>query len=273
MKKITLSILANGGAIALASLLLSGCADTNPHPRQQTRANSPYPFSDPTNSRMGTREDEVVINIGEVDEEGKIIGSGENELEASDGEINISMGMSNVDEDDDGYGGSDSIDMGNLSNTTIPSSSVSTKKRRKVKRIAFPSKEYRKIKSLGKGTVSGSVFVKTSKSKKPKARIRLYLNPVTSYSKQWYREAYLQNLPMKSADKRIFKYLKFTTSSSRGKFNFYGVPNGDYYIVANISCGKECGYKKTHWFKVAKQISVVDGENTILDVDLSLRVK
>jgi hypothetical protein len=78
---------------------------------------------------------------------------------------------------------------------------------------------------------------------------------------------------MEKADSRLFRYLKFTSSSKHGKFAFYGVPDGDYYIVANIPCGKECGEKKKKFFRVAKEISYRDGANTTLNVDLSLRVK
>jgi len=58
---------------------------------------------------------------------------------------------------------------------------------------------------------------------------RLYLNPVTSYSKQWYEESYLGGYKMQKADPKLFNYLKFTASDSNGVFGFYGVPSGSIY--------------------------------------------
>ncbi len=85
---------------------------------------------------------------------------------------------------------------------------------------------------------------------------RLYLNPITSYSEQWYEESYLGGYKMQEADPRLFNYLKFTASDKNGKFAFYGVPSGSYYLIGTVKCGEECGYDSMKNIRIATKVSV-----------------
>jgi len=60
---------------------------------------------------------------------------------------------------------------------------------------------------------------------------RLYLNPVTSYSKQWYQESYISGKKLSKADPRLYNYLRFTASDSNGKFSFFEIPS--WKILSN----------------------------------------
>ncbi|MBT8349239.1 MAG: carboxypeptidase regulatory-like domain-containing protein, partial [Sulfurovum sp.] len=112
----------------------------------------------------------------------------------------------------------------------------------KLARIEFPASEYYRLARTGKGTVKGTIYVKDYYDKRVLgANTRLYLNPVTSYSEQWYEESYLGGYKMQKADSRLFNYLKFTASDKNGKFAFYGVPSGSYYLIGTVKCGEECG--------------------------------
>jgi len=132
-----------------------------------------------------------------------------------------------------------------------------------IKRIAFPSDEYARLKTSGNSTVKGLIFVTYNGQQITGRQTRLYLNPVTSYSNQWYRESYLGGHKMEKVDKRLFNYLKFTASNSNGQFAFYGVPAGKYYVVGTVTCS-QCGGKN---ISIARRVTV-DGSNTI-SVDLS----
>jgi hypothetical protein len=94
-------------------------------------------------------------------------------------------------------------------------------------------------------------------------KLKLWLNPVTSYSRQWYEESYLGGYKLSKTDKRLYNYLKFTYSDNSGKFNFFGVPNGDYYLTATMSCGQECGYGQKKSIRLVREISVGRGVTTV----------
>jgi len=136
-----------------------------------------------------------------------------------------------------------------------------------IPRIGFPTEEYAALSSSGSGTVKGAIYVSDAYGKKIYGKqTRLYLNPITSYSRQWYEESYIGGYKMEKADKRLYNYLKFTASNAQGKFAFYGVPNGSYYVIGMVKCGKECGYDSPRNIRIAKEVTV-SGLGTV-SVDL-----
>ncbi len=170
----------------------------------------------------------------------------------------------NVDEDND------SIDISDLDNNVT--SSDDTGSGVMVKRIAFPAAEYSRLSRSGKGTIEGKIYLEGPAGNKVYgAKTRLYLNPVTSYSKQWYNESYLAGKEMDKADDRLFNYLRFTASDTGGKFAFYGVPTGSYYLIGTVSCGNECGYGQSKNIRVATEVAVVGNE--VVAQDLSKRAE
>ena len=141
----------------------------------------------------------------------------------------------------------------------------------KMERIAFPTSEYYRLARTGKGTVKGSIYVKDAYDKKIMgAGTRLYLNPATSYSDQWYRESYIGGYKMEKADSRLFNYLRFTAANSDGKFAFYGVPSGSYYLIGTVKCGTECGYDTPKNIRIATKVSIYG--NKIVEKDLTRMV-
>lgn len=142
----------------------------------------------------------------------------------------------------------------------------------KMARIEFPESEYYRLARTGKGTVKGTIYVKDYYDRRVLgASTRLYLNPVTSYSEQWYEESYLGGSQMQEADPRLFNYLKFTASDKDGRFAFYGVPSGSYYLIGTVKCGEECGYDSMKNIRIATKVSVYG--NQIVEQDLTRAVE
>ena len=138
-----------------------------------------------------------------------------------------------------------------------------TSQRIMIKRAPFPADEYKRLQTSGNSTVKGTIAITYNGTRILGRQTRLYLNPVTSYSNQWYRESYLAGHKMEPSDKRLFNYLKFTASNTHGAFAFYGVPAGQYYVVGTVTC-PACGNKA---IRIARRVTV-NGTNTVT-VDLS----
>lgn len=137
-----------------------------------------------------------------------------------------------------------------------------------MERVAFPVSEYNGLAKTGKGTVKGMIYLKDAYEKRiVGAGTRLYLNPVTSYSQQWYDESYLGGHKMQKADPRLFNYLRFTASDSEGNFAFYGVPSGRYFLIGTVKCASECGYATSKNIRIATQVSV--SGNQVITRDLT----
>jgi len=140
-----------------------------------------------------------------------------------------------------------------------------------VQRIPFPTDEYRKIPRVdarGHGVIKGRIYVLNDYGEKVYGRnTRLYLNPKSSYSDQWYEESFLGGNKMSKADNRLFNYLRFTTSDANGNYAFYGVPSGTYYLIGVVTCGQTCGYTQPRNIRLATLVTV-NGKETIIK-DLS----
>lgn len=134
-----------------------------------------------------------------------------------------------------------------------------------IERMPFPEEEYKYVQKRGRSTVKGTIYLENSYNaqKVPGAKIKLWLNPVTSYSRQWYQESYLGGYRLTKTDKRLYNYLKFTYSNESGNFNFFGVPAGDYYLVGTMSCGEECGFAESKSVRLVREISVGRGTTKV----------
>jgi hypothetical protein len=145
-------------------------------------------------------------------------------------------------------------------NTGIASSSTGSSELNgeTMQRIAFPTDEYSRLKKRGRNTVSGKIYLQSSVNdqKITKNRIKLYLNPVTSYSRQWYQQSYLGGYKLSQADKRLTNYLRIEYTTDGGEFRFFGVPKGNYYLIGQISCAEKCGYSTNKHIRLVKEITV-----------------
>ena len=162
------------------------------------------------------------------------------------------------------------VDMSDLNENLTESEMMMTEVGEDVKmeRIEFPTSEYYSLPRSGRATIKGSIYITDSYgSRVVGAGTRLYLNPITSYSKQWYVESYLGGNRMQKADSRLFNYLKFTAANSSGDFAFYGVPNGSYYLIGTVKCGEQCGYASEKSIRISTRVSVQG--NQVVNKDLT----
>ena len=156
--------------------------------------------------------------------------------------------------------------------TTMKDEAISVNNKTVVQRIPFPESEYKSLAKSGSATITGHIYLTTAGGSKVYGKqTRLYLNPVTSYSTQWFNKSYLGGAKMSKVDPRLFNYLKFTTSDSNGKFEFLNVPSGSYYLIGVVKCGSACGYAKPKSIRIAKKISVFG--NDIVTVDLNRQIQ
>jgi hypothetical protein len=99
-----------------------------------------------------------------------------------------------------------------------------------VNRIPFPEAEYANLHVTGTGVVRGQVsLVAQGGDVMVAAGNRVTLNPVTSYSSQWYESAHLKQ-PLADFDSRIKAYVREVDADAEGRFIFANVPEGEYFL-------------------------------------------
>ena len=161
------------------------------------------------------------------------------------------------------------VDLSDLDENLTESEMIMTEdgEQNQMERVAFPTSEYYRLARTGKGTVKGKIYLDDTYKHIPGANTRLYLNPLTSYSEQWYNESYLGGHKMQKADSRLFNYLKFTAADKGGNFAFYGVPSGSYYLIGTVKCGQECGYAGEKSIRIARKVTIQGSQ--IIERDLT----
>lgn len=104
-----------------------------------------------------------------------------------------------------------------------------------IERIPFDLAEYSSLPSQGTASITGQAYIKLADgSVRYPDNAQARLNPVTSYSKQWYQVHYLDRLNITSADPRYLEYVRKVKFDEQGRFSFENIPAGNYYISAPI---------------------------------------
>lgn len=105
-----------------------------------------------------------------------------------------------------------------------------------VPRVPFPASEYDALPKTGTGSLTGQVFMRTvGGDVKFGAGSDVHLQPVTSYSQQWYEVNYLGGQPLAPADPRASQGLLTTQADGNGNFSFSSVPPGKYFLSSTVS--------------------------------------
>lgn len=135
-----------------------------------------------------------------------------------------------------------------------------------LQRMPFPEAEYATLQKPGTGRaiVRGQAFLKTrSGDIKTAAGNQVFLNPVTSYSLEWYEKSYLSNRKMQASDTRLLSYMPIQVADGSGHFLFKNVPAGEYFISTNVTWEAPTGYQgalQSQGGVISKRIRVDSGE-------------
>jgi hypothetical protein len=109
-------------------------------------------------------------------------------------------------------------------------------------RMPFPEKEYQALSKSGNATVKGQAFLKTGTGDINTATGKeLILDPVTSYSLEWFEKSYLTGKPMMQPDPRLSQFILKQVTDENGRFIFENVSPGEYFAVMVIHCEENAG--------------------------------
>jgi hypothetical protein len=99
----------------------------------------------------------------------------------------------------------------------------------------FVESEYAPYAGEGTARICGVAYIKTQRREfKYGAGNETYLNPVTSYSTEWYTESVIGGRSLTKANPKVLAYNRATRADSDGRFCFENVPSGDYYLTCPV---------------------------------------
>lgn len=131
------------------------------------------------------------------------------------------------------------------------------------RRASFIEAEYAPYGKEGSGTITGQAFLKTMGGDvKYGAGNTVFMNPVTSYSTEWFERAILAQESLEPSDPRCQPYTKSVIADGEGRFEFEGLPAGEYYIgcLINWSVPGQYGMIPTGGVAHAK-VRVAEGQH------------
>lgn len=119
-----------------------------------------------------------------------------------------------------------------------------------VERVLWPENQYQELSTkVGHLNLSGSIVMLNAQGKlipEVIAGSTIYLNPVTSYSKQFFDSVVLRKqgfVSLSEVDKRLEPFVKTTQSDMNGNFTFKGIPKGDYYVYFMVNLREHQDHK------------------------------
>ena len=144
-----------------------------------------------------------------------------------------------------------------------------------IERIPFDPAEYAARPTSGTAVVTGQAFIKASDGKiyYPKNE-QARLNPVTTYSKQWYEVNYLARKNIADADPRYLNHVYKADFDPQGQFKFENIPAGNYYISAPIFWMEEIKLAdgsilmKRQGRFICKEIHVDDNQTLVTNITI-----
>lgn len=130
---------------------------------------------------------------------------------------------------------------------------------------SFDEAEYAAFSGNGTASISGQAFMKTRGGDvKYGAGETVTLNPVTTYSTEWWTVAVQRGVSMSEPDPRTSAYNRVATADGQGRFEFKGLPAGEYFVACSISweyAGYR-GYARRTGGTVGARVKVGPGEKT-----------
>ena len=117
--------------------------------------------------------------------------------------------------------------------------------------------EYAPYEKGGSAVIEGDLcFTLEDGVKKCFDRAQVFINPVTSYSDEWYHRGWAGREALKAPDERAVKSNKMTLSDKDGKYKFEGLASGSYYVGAIVCVPKKSTDKNCVLSRYAAKVSM-----------------
>jgi hypothetical protein len=133
-----------------------------------------------------------------------------------------------------------------------------------VERMPFPVNEYAALSKAGSGVVDGQLFFKTvGGDVKYGAGSLVSLNPITTYSEQWFDAAHVRHAPITAGDPRQDAYIRTVQADGGGNFHFSNVPPGKYFVSGVVMWQAPTQFGLSNQGgRLTNRVDVKDGETT-----------
>lgn len=129
----------------------------------------------------------------------------------------------------------------------------------------FIDSEYAPYAQKGDAQIEGNICASFAKGVPCPQNVSVFVNPVTTYSTEWWNKHWTGRTALDKGDPRAMKYNVRVNAEKDGDFEFDDLAAGSYYVGADMCVtftpGKPCVP-----VRLGKQITVKDDTKTTLDI-------
>ena len=136
--------------------------------------------------------------------------------------------------------------------------------------VPFVESDFLRSSSRGSGAVVGQCYIEMTNHTIKFANDTVCLVPVNAYTEEMTERMYPHKGNMEAADPRYHRYVRKVEPDTQGRFAFYGLPAGEYYVTTAVSWkdhvensdanGQTYTYNVITEWTMWKQITVRDGQ-------------
>ena len=135
----------------------------------------------------------------------------------------------------------------------------------------FIEAEYRPYLQPGNGVVTGQVLLHTLAGEvRYGAGREVFLNPVTSYSTEWWNKSVISGHELEEGDARARRYERLEVADRDGRFAFDSLPPGEYYLLSLVPGDSPVGDPQgsaTHGERVGRKVRVSESSRVEVALD------
>ena len=125
------------------------------------------------------------------------------------------------------------------------------------RRVVFNEEEYKPYAKGGDAAIEGKLCLPLADgSTKCYNNASVFINPVTSYSNEWYSRGWAGKENLTRADDRAFLYNVMVKTDENGNYTFTNLAPGNYYIGASVCVPNSKTAKKCTYRRYAKKVQV-----------------
>ena len=133
------------------------------------------------------------------------------------------------------------------------------------RKATFVEAEYAPYAGTGKAVIEGQAcFELADGNKKCFEDANVFINPVTTYSDEWYNRGWAGKEFLEKADARALPYNKMIKTGKDGYFKFEGLQPGSYYVGAMVCLPEAQDSKKCSCSRFASKVTMKNRVKTTL---------
>lgn len=123
--------------------------------------------------------------------------------------------------------------------------------------VVFDEREYLPYAKEGNAVIEGDLCLTLKDgSLKCFENAEVFINPVTSYSDEWYKRGWAGRETLEVAHPRAFHYNKKVKTGKDGAFRFEKLPAGSYYVASAICVPEAKGATSCQYHRYATKVEI-----------------